>query len=99
MCPSRWAACPFRSLPLPRRASFPSPYPSLHFPAPRRAQGLQGGPHNHTISALAVALKMANTEEFRSYQRQASGQCVCRVGVCVGVCVCVSVCECVCVCV
>lgn len=32
--------------------------------------GLQGGPHNHTISGLAVALKMANTEEFRAYQRQ-----------------------------
>jgi glycine/serine hydroxymethyltransferase len=34
------------------------------------SQGLQGGPHNHTISALAVALKMANTEEFRTYQQQ-----------------------------
>jgi glycine/serine hydroxymethyltransferase len=34
-------------------------------------QGLQGGPHNHTISALAVALKMANTAEFRAYQKQA----------------------------
>jgi glycine hydroxymethyltransferase len=32
--------------------------------------GLQGGPHNHTISGLAVALKMANTEEFREYQRK-----------------------------
>jgi glycine hydroxymethyltransferase len=32
--------------------------------------GLQGGPHNHTIAGLAVALKMANTEEFRGYQRQ-----------------------------
>ncbi|KAL4452492.1 hypothetical protein ABPG75_008154 [Micractinium tetrahymenae] len=32
--------------------------------------GLQGGPHNHTISGLAVALKMANTEEFKEYQRQ-----------------------------
>ena len=27
----------------------------------------QGGPHNHTISALAVALKAANTKEFRKY--------------------------------
>ena len=35
--------------------------------------GLQGGPHNHTISGLAVALKMAATEEFRAYQRQARG--------------------------
>ncbi|KAF5827161.1 serine hydroxymethyltransferase 3 [Dunaliella salina] len=32
--------------------------------------GLQGGPHNHTISALAVALKMANTPEFVAYQKQ-----------------------------
>eukprot|EP00879_Flechtneria_rotunda_P012138 GHRR01012677.1.p1 GENE.GHRR01012677.1~~GHRR01012677.1.p1 ORF type:complete len:468 (+),score=154.35 GHRR01012677.1:121-1524(+) len=31
---------------------------------------LQGGPHNHQIAALAVALKYANTEEFRTYQRQ-----------------------------
>jgi len=32
--------------------------------------GLQGGPHNHTIAALAVALKQANTPEFREYQQQ-----------------------------
>ncbi len=38
-------------------------------------QGLQGGPHNHTISALAVALKMARTEEFRSYQQQVVANC------------------------
>eukprot|EP00878_Enallax_costatus_P035260 GHUV01039274.1.p1 GENE.GHUV01039274.1~~GHUV01039274.1.p1 ORF type:complete len:193 (-),score=46.08 GHUV01039274.1:187-765(-) len=31
---------------------------------------LQGGPHNHQIAALAVALKHANTDEFRAYQRQ-----------------------------
>lgn len=31
--------------------------------------GLQGGPHNHTISGLAVALKMANTPEFVTYQK------------------------------
>ena len=37
-----------------------------------RMQGLQGGPHNHTISALAVALKMANTAEFKEYQKQVS---------------------------
>lgn len=30
--------------------------------------GHQGGPHNHTITALAVALKQANTPEFRAYQ-------------------------------
>ncbi|CAM9789882.1 unnamed protein product [Chrysoparadoxa australica] len=32
--------------------------------------GLQGGPHNHTITALATALKQANSEEFREYQKQ-----------------------------
>lgn len=32
--------------------------------------GHQGGPHNHTITALAVALKQAQTPEFRSYQEQ-----------------------------
>merc|ERR1712000_176731 len=32
--------------------------------------GHQGGPHNHTISALAVALKQACTPEYKAYQRQ-----------------------------
>lgn len=32
--------------------------------------GLQGGPHNHTIGALSVALKQANTPEFVEYQKQ-----------------------------
>ncbi|KAJ1643154.1 Serine hydroxymethyltransferase, cytosolic [Coemansia erecta] len=32
--------------------------------------GHQGGPHNHTISALAVALKQAQSPEFRAYQQQ-----------------------------
>ena len=31
--------------------------------------GHQGGPHNHTITALAVALKQAQTPEFRDYQQ------------------------------
>jgi glycine hydroxymethyltransferase len=31
---------------------------------------LQGGPHNHTTAALAVALKEAATPEFRAYARQ-----------------------------
>jgi glycine hydroxymethyltransferase len=31
---------------------------------------LQGGPHNHQIGALAVALKYAATEEFKVYQAQ-----------------------------
>lgn len=30
----------------------------------------QGGPHNHTISALAVALKQAQTPEYVEYQQQ-----------------------------
>ncbi|KAI3403091.2 SHM2 [Candida oxycetoniae] len=32
--------------------------------------GHQGGPHNHTIAALATALKQANSKEFREYQEQ-----------------------------
>jgi glycine hydroxymethyltransferase len=32
--------------------------------------GLQGGPHNHTITALAVALKQAQSPEFKTYQKQ-----------------------------
>jgi glycine hydroxymethyltransferase len=31
---------------------------------------LQGGPHNHQIAALAVALKHAATPEFKTYQQQ-----------------------------
>ena len=31
---------------------------------------LQGGPHNHQIGALAVALKYATTPEFKAYQIQ-----------------------------
>lgn len=30
----------------------------------------QGGPHNHQIAALAVALKHAKTPEFKAYQIQ-----------------------------
>ena len=32
--------------------------------------GHQGGPHNHTITALAVALKQAQKKEFKEYQKQ-----------------------------
>jgi glycine hydroxymethyltransferase len=32
--------------------------------------GLQGGPHNHTTAAIAVALKEAAGEDFRDYARQ-----------------------------
>ncbi|KAI4123964.1 MAG: hypothetical protein LQ338_005041 [Usnochroma carphineum] len=31
--------------------------------------GHQGGPHNHTITALAVALQQAQSKEFKEYQR------------------------------
>ncbi|KAF2273966.1 SHMT-domain-containing protein [Westerdykella ornata] len=31
--------------------------------------GHQGGPHNHTITALAVALQQAQTTEFKAYQQ------------------------------
>ena len=37
--------------------------------------GHQGGPHNHTITALAVALKQAMTPEFREYQSQVLLNC------------------------
>jgi glycine hydroxymethyltransferase len=32
--------------------------------------GLQGGPHNHTTAAIAVALKEASTPEFSTYAHQ-----------------------------
>lgn len=32
--------------------------------------GFQGGPHNHTISALATALKQAKSPEYKAYQKQ-----------------------------
>ena len=32
--------------------------------------GHQGGPHNHTITALAVALKQAASPDFKTYQEQ-----------------------------
>jgi glycine hydroxymethyltransferase len=32
--------------------------------------GLQGGPHNHTIGALATALHQASREDYKEYQRQ-----------------------------
>jgi glycine hydroxymethyltransferase len=32
--------------------------------------GHQGGPHNHTVTALAVALAQAMTPEFKTYQQQ-----------------------------
>ncbi|RMZ81397.1 hypothetical protein DV738_g2229, partial [Chaetothyriales sp. CBS 135597] len=35
--------------------------------------GHQGGPHNHTISALAVALRQAQGKEFKEYQEANKG--------------------------
>ena len=32
--------------------------------------GLQGGPHNHAIAGVAVALKQAQSPEFKQYQLQ-----------------------------
>ncbi|PWA94442.1 serine hydroxymethyltransferase 2 [Artemisia annua] len=37
--------------------------------------GLQGGPHNHTITGLAVALKQATTPEYKAYQEQVLTNC------------------------
>ncbi|XP_023543258.1 serine hydroxymethyltransferase, mitochondrial-like isoform X1 [Cucurbita pepo subsp. pepo] len=37
--------------------------------------GLQGGPHNHTIAGLAVALKQATTPEYKAYQEQVLRNC------------------------
>ena len=37
---------------------------------PKVFPGLQGGPHNHTIAALGVALKEAVTPAFRRYASQ-----------------------------
>ncbi|XP_048847414.1 serine hydroxymethyltransferase, cytosolic [Brienomyrus brachyistius] len=37
--------------------------------------GLQGGPHNHSIAGVAVALKQALTPEFKVYQVQVLANC------------------------
>jgi glycine hydroxymethyltransferase len=37
--------------------------------------GLQGGPHNHTIGALATCLKQASTAAFVEYQKQVLKNC------------------------
>ncbi|KAJ8254267.1 hypothetical protein COCON_G00208790 [Conger conger] len=37
--------------------------------------GLQGGPHNHAIAGIAVALKQALTPEFKAYQAQILANC------------------------
>jgi len=38
---------------------------------------LQGGPHNHAIAGVAVALKQATTPEFMEYQRQTLANAKC----------------------
>ncbi|KAB7504584.1 Serine hydroxymethyltransferase, mitochondrial [Armadillidium nasatum] len=37
--------------------------------------GLQGGPHNHAIASVAVALKQACTPEFKTYQENVLKNC------------------------
>lgn len=37
--------------------------------------GLQGGPHNHAIASVAVALRQAQTPEFRAYQEKVMSNC------------------------
>jgi len=37
--------------------------------------GHQGGPHNHTITAMAVALKQTRSPLFREYQQQVLDNC------------------------
>lgn len=37
--------------------------------------GLQGGPHNHAIAAVAIALQQASTPEFKAYQEQVLSNC------------------------
>lgn len=51
----------------------PKKYTYAHTPLccpPPTHTGLQGGPHNHTISGLACALKQAASPEFKQYQAQ-----------------------------
>lgn len=38
--------------------------------------GLQGGPHNNAIAAIATAMKQATLPEFADYQRQVGHVCV-----------------------
>eukprot|EP00238_Polyblepharides_amylifera_P002036 CAMPEP_0196585604 /NCGR_PEP_ID=MMETSP1081-20130531/51294_1 /TAXON_ID=36882 /ORGANISM="Pyramimonas amylifera, Strain CCMP720" /LENGTH=496 /DNA_ID=CAMNT_0041907211 /DNA_START=82 /DNA_END=1572 /DNA_ORIENTATION=- len=42
--------------------------------------GLQGGPHNNAIGALAVCLKQAATPEFKDYQEQVKKNCASMAG-------------------
>ena len=65
---------------------------------PVSLSGLQGGPHNHTISGIAVALRMAASTEFKAYQQQIVSNCRAMADRCVHLSVCICVCVCVCVC-
>jgi glycine hydroxymethyltransferase len=38
--------------------------------------GEQGGPHMHAVAGMAVAFKIASTDQFREYQRQVVSNCV-----------------------
>jgi hypothetical protein len=54
----------------------PKPPPQIPYDLEERINfavfpGLQGGPHNHTISGLACALKQASGPEYVAYQKQA----------------------------
>lgn len=54
-------------------------------PPPQVFPSLQGGPHNHQIGALAVALKHVQSPEFKTYAAQARlwclvGDCLVRIG-------------------
>lgn len=32
--------------------------------------GFQGGPHNNAIAGIAAAMRLANTQEFKNYQKR-----------------------------
>jgi glycine/serine hydroxymethyltransferase len=38
--------------------------------------GLQGGPHNHQIAAVATALRQARTIDFKVYQQKVRGNLI-----------------------
>ena len=63
-CPAVLTASPHMSVPLPAPCLPPSPARLQVFPS------LQGGPHNHQIGALAVALKHVQTPQFKTYAAQ-----------------------------